>query len=286
MGIGEAANFIAYAFAPASVVTPLGALSIVITAILSSRYLYENLNVLGKLGCFLCILGSTVIVLHAPKAEEVDNLDELIIKLQNPIFLIYVFIVIALCLYIVFYCGPAYGHENVSIYIILCSTIGSLTVMSCKGLGLAIRDTLYGETNQMSNWLTWAFLFSIIFCIMVQMNYLNKALDLFNTGIVTPIYYVFFTTFVIIASSILFEEWKQMNAQDIVGSICGFLIVITAIFLLNAFKDVNISYNDLKHLSVPKKEALRKRIDEHYEDEVLEIGQERNYGSPSVARNT
>lgn len=48
MGIGEAANFIAYALAPASIVTPLGALSIVVSAVLSSKYLNERLNLLGK----------------------------------------------------------------------------------------------------------------------------------------------------------------------------------------------------------------------------------------------
>ena len=32
------------------------------------------------------------------------------------------------------------------------------------------------------------------------MNYLNKALDLFNTAVVTPIYYVMFTTATIAAS--------------------------------------------------------------------------------------
>lgn len=37
------------------------------------------------------------------------------------------------------------------------------------------------------------------------MNYLNKALDLFNTAIVSPIYYVMFTTFTITASVILFQ---------------------------------------------------------------------------------
>lgn len=37
------------------------------------------------------------------------------------------------------------------------------------------------------------------------MNYLNKALDLFNTAIVSPIYYVMFTTLTITASAILFQ---------------------------------------------------------------------------------
>jgi len=48
VGIGEGANFVAYAFAPASLVTPLGALSVLISAVLASRYLNEKLNLLGK----------------------------------------------------------------------------------------------------------------------------------------------------------------------------------------------------------------------------------------------
>lgn len=48
VGIGEAANFAAYAFAPASMVTPLGALSVLVAAILSSKFLNEKLNLLGK----------------------------------------------------------------------------------------------------------------------------------------------------------------------------------------------------------------------------------------------
>lgn len=48
VAVGETANFAAYAFAPASLVTPLGALSVLISAILASKYLNEKLNLLGK----------------------------------------------------------------------------------------------------------------------------------------------------------------------------------------------------------------------------------------------
>ncbi|KAG7213749.1 hypothetical protein KM043_002976 [Ampulex compressa] len=74
MAIGEFANFAAYAFAPASLVTPLGALSVLVSATLASRYLNERVNLLGKIGCFLCILGSTIIVLHSPKEKEIDSI--------------------------------------------------------------------------------------------------------------------------------------------------------------------------------------------------------------------
>ncbi|CAG9578872.1 unnamed protein product [Danaus chrysippus] len=48
MGAGEAANLIAYAFAPAALVTPLGALSVLVAAVLSSKLLNEKLYFLGK----------------------------------------------------------------------------------------------------------------------------------------------------------------------------------------------------------------------------------------------
>ena len=91
MGLGELCNFAAYGFAPASVVTPLGALSVLVryrrlhgchlsmrqycfSALLAVRFLDEKLNRLGKIGCLLTICGSIIIVIHAPKESEVNSL--------------------------------------------------------------------------------------------------------------------------------------------------------------------------------------------------------------------
>lgn len=45
----------------------------------------------------------------------------------------------------------------------------------------------------------------VVACLLTQMNYLNKSLDLFNTAIVSPIYYVMFTLLTIIASVIMLQ---------------------------------------------------------------------------------
>ncbi|XP_046611391.1 magnesium transporter NIPA2 isoform X1 [Neodiprion virginianus] len=291
MGIGEAANFAAYAFAPASLVTPLGALSVLIAAVLASKFLNENLNLLGKIGCFLCIVGSTMIVIHAPKEEEIENLEVLLSKIQEPGFICYIVIIITASVFIVYQFESTHGRQNVIIYVLICSSIGSLTVMSCKGLGLALKETISGSTNELGNWLTWVLLLTVILCVSVQMNYLNKALDLFNTGIVTPVYYVFFTTFVIMASAILFQEWRHMSATNILGSVCGFSTVLVAIVLLNAFKDLDISYRSIQGILRPRRELVtscdfRWEAREH---SVLisnqsESDQDNTYGSPSITR--
>ena len=111
----------------------------------------------------------------------------------------------------------------------------------------------------------------LYFVFSVQMNYLNKSLDLFETTVVTPVYYVFFTTLVIIASAILFREWENMSTEDIFGSCCGFLIVIIAIFLLNAFKEIDIHYDNIKHILRPKREIVlsNNQWDNAHEERLL-----------------
>lgn len=76
--LGEVANFAAYAFAPAILVTPLGALSVLIGAVLGSYFLKEELGTLGKLGCAICLIGSVIIVLHAPPDAEIETVDEIL----------------------------------------------------------------------------------------------------------------------------------------------------------------------------------------------------------------
>jgi drug/metabolite transporter (DMT)-like permease len=76
MLLGEIANFAAYAFAPAILVTPLGAVSIIISAVLAHIILREKLHIFGILGCALCVVGSTTIVLHAPQEREIDSVIE------------------------------------------------------------------------------------------------------------------------------------------------------------------------------------------------------------------
>lgn len=73
---GEIFNFAAYAFAPAILVTPLGALSVLVGAVLSSYFLDEQLGTLGRLGSAICLLGAVIIVLHAPPDEEIETIDQ------------------------------------------------------------------------------------------------------------------------------------------------------------------------------------------------------------------
>nr|CAB3489420.1 unnamed protein product [Digitaria exilis] len=124
---GEIANFAAYAFAPAILVTPLGALSIIISAALAHAILQEKLHTFGILGCVLCVVGSITIVLHAPQERDIDSVKEVWDLATEPAFLCYAAIVVAAALVLIYFVVPHHGQTNIMVYIGVCSLLGSLT---------------------------------------------------------------------------------------------------------------------------------------------------------------
>lgn len=245
MAAGEIANFAAYTFAPAILVTPLGALSVIIGAVLASLILKEELGILGKLGCAICLMGSLIIVLHAPPDKEVKTVDEILEYAVQPGFMFYCFIVAVFAVVMIYIVAPRFGRKNPMVYVSICSTVGSVSVMAIKGFGIAVKLTLQGN-NQFTHPSTYVFAIVVAVCIVTQMNYFNKALDQFDTSIVNPLYYVTFTTATLCASFILFAGFNTSDPANSVSLVCGFLIIFTGVYLLN------ISRGDISKL-VPSK---------------------------------
>ncbi|ANZ75078.1 BA75_02410T0 [Komagataella pastoris] len=232
MALGEVANFAAYTFAPAILVTPLGALSVIIGAVLAAMFLREELGTLGKMGCAICLLGSVIIVLHAPEDKEISTVDEILEYATQPGFLFYCFLVTSYTLVTIYKIVPKYGHKNPMVYISICSVVGSVSVMSIKAFGIALKLT-FGGNNQFTHPSTYFFILVVVVCIMTQMNYFNKALDQFETSIVNPLYYVTFTTATLCASFILFKGFNTTSSVNIISLLCGFLIIFSGVYLLN-----------------------------------------------------
>lgn len=232
MVLGEVCNFAAYAFAPAILVTPLGALSVLIGAVLGSYILKEELGTLGKLGCAICLLGAIIIVLHAPADENIETIDQILHYAIKPGFLLYCLVVVVFATLMIYKVAPVHGKKNPLIYLSICSTVGSVSVMSVKAFGIALKLTFAGS-NQFSHPSTYVFMILTTVCILTQMNYFNKALSQFSTQIVNPLYYVTFTTATLCASFILFSGFNTTDVVNTLSLLCGFLITFTGVYLLN-----------------------------------------------------
>jgi len=130
--------------------------------------LKEKLHIFGILGCVLCVVGSTTIVLHAPQERAIESVAEVwdlatepgtllsypicyqilvtplwyIISVRaNAInfglaaFLSYAAIVLAATFVLIYYFIPQYGQTHIMVYIGVCSLVGSLSVCVLHSLG-------------------------------------------------------------------------------------------------------------------------------------------------------
>lgn len=172
MVIGEVCNFVAYAFVDAILVTPLGALSVVVTTILSAIFLKERLSFVGKVGCFNCIIGSVVIVLNAPQQSSVATIQDMKDFVIAPGFLVYSGIVIVGCVFVALWVAPRYGKKSMLVYITICSLIGGLSVVATQGLGAAIV-TQIGGTPQFNQWFLYVLLVFVVATLLTEIVYLN-----------------------------------------------------------------------------------------------------------------
>uniref|UniRef100_A0A8C5S5M4 NIPA magnesium transporter 1 n=4 Tax=Sauria TaxID=32561 RepID=A0A8C5S5M4_LATLA len=246
MALGQIGNFLAYTAVPTVLVTPLGALGVPFGSILASYLLKEKLNILGKLGCLLSCAGSVVLIIHSPKSESVTTQAELEEKLTNPVFVGYLCVVLLMLLLLIFWIAPAHGPTNIMVYISICSLLGSFTVPSTKGIGLAAQDIFHNNPSSQRALYLCLVLLAVLGCsIIIQFRYINKALECFDSSVFGAIYYVVFTTLVLLASAILFREWSNVGVVDFLGMACGFTTVSIGIVLIQVFKEFNFNIGDL-----------------------------------------
>jgi hypothetical protein len=140
--------------------------------------------------------------------------------------------VVVFSTFMIYKVAPTYGKKNPLIYLSICSTVGSVSVMSVKAFGIALKLTLSGN-NQFTHPSTYAFAIVTAVSILTQMNYFNKALSQFSTSIVNPLYYVTFTTATLCASFILFKGFNTSDAVNTLSLLCGFLVIFSGVYLLN-----------------------------------------------------
>ena len=175
MIVGEICNFVAYAFVDAILVTPLGALSVVITTVLSAIFLKERLSFVGKVGCFCCIIGSVTIAMNAPEQSSVKDIQGMQHFVLQPGFLVYAGVIIVGAAFTALWAGPRYGKSSMFVYISICSMVGGLSVVATQGLGSAILAQINGE-EQFKHWFLYVLFVFVIGTLLTEIIYLNVRL--------------------------------------------------------------------------------------------------------------
>lgn len=158
-------------------------------------------------------------------------------------FVIYALLVVLILIVLILWISPAYGTSNIMVYVAICSLLGSFTVPSSKGLGLAALDVFgEGPLSSRSLALFLGLLGTLAVSIFIQFFFINKALESFSSNVFEAIYYVAFTSTVILASALLFKEWTALTTTDSLAMLCGLTTVCVGVVLLRISQEAFLTW--------------------------------------------
>jgi len=232
--VGEIGNFASYGFTEASVVAPLGAVSVLANAFIAACWLGEGLGVRKVLGCGLCIVGGFVIVLSRPASSVTIDVATFIKYMQDRVFAVYMVLLSAAVLLLVGF-QDKFGHRHVAYYVMLCSLLGSVTVMACKGVSTFINLWISAQSPPPFDQPVFYLLATVLACTAVlQIRYLNEAMENFGNMETVPVYYVLFTLATLVGSNILYKDFEDEDPSSLALFGGGCLFTFCGVKLLTS----------------------------------------------------
>ncbi|XP_053395258.1 NIPA-like protein 2 isoform X2 [Mercenaria mercenaria] len=230
MIIGEIGNFSAYGYAPASLVAPLGTTTVVANMFLAAIFLKEKIGIENLCGSALAVIGAILVVAFAPKKEKVLTGDMLNVYLTDTSFIVYICIELAILvgLFLLLY---VYKVKRVVVYLSIVSVIASFSVISAKAVSSLIYLTFAGD-NQLQYFTFYLMTIVMFSTAILQVKYLNMAMQKFESTIVVPTNFVFFTISAIIAGIVFYKEFWGMSPLDIIMFLFGCVMSFVGVYFI------------------------------------------------------
>ncbi|KAK4662095.1 uncharacterized protein QC763_710560 [Podospora pseudopauciseta] len=228
--VGEMGNFLAYGFAPASIVSPLGVVALVSNCVIAPIFFKEIFRQRDFWGVVIAIGGAVTVVLSADSEETKMGPHEVWDAITTMEFKIYMGASCSL-IALLMYLSPRYGNRTILIDLGLVGLFGGYTALSTKGVSSMLSSTLLGAFTTP---VTYVLLFVLLSTAIMQVRFLNKALQRFDSTQVIPIQFVLFTLSVIIGSAVLYRDFERTTKERAAKFIGGCLLTFFGVFLITS----------------------------------------------------
>ncbi|KZP24520.1 DUF803-domain-containing protein [Athelia psychrophila] len=229
MNIGECGNFISYAFAPASVVAPLGTFALIANCLFAPLLLHESFRKRDLLGILIATLGAVTVVLSSNSSDVRLDHDGLLRAISQRPFIVFTIVYISAAFILASLSETKFGRRYVFVDVGLCAIFGGFTVLSTKGISTLL--TLQW-IQIFTDWLTYPVILVLVMTGVGQIRYLNRALKRFDGKVVIPVQFVFFTLSAIIGSAILYGDFKTATFHQMVTFLYGCAATFLGVFII------------------------------------------------------
>ncbi|CAE6477295.1 unnamed protein product [Rhizoctonia solani] len=238
MNIGEVGNFLSYAYAPASLVAPLGAVALISNCFFAPLILHERFRKQDLLGIGLSIFGAVTVVYASQSSSARLDPDALIYAITRIPFLIWAAINLVAIIVLsglssqrtkLENSGWTQGDRWALVDVGLCALFGGFTVLSTK----AVSSLLSTEWAKVFT--EWIFYPSILILGLTgvgQIRHLNRALHYHESRVVIPTQFVLFNLTAIVGSAILYRDFDKINFHRFLTFFYGCCTTFLGVYLL------------------------------------------------------
>lgn len=272
MTVGEGGNFLAYGFAPASIVSPLGVVALVSNCIIAPYLLKERFRQRDLWGVVVAIAGAVIIVISAKNSETKMGPDDIWSAITRWEFELYL-AVTAVLIIVLTWASGRYGEKSILIDLGLVGLFGGYTALSTKGVASLLSDTLW---RTLTFPITYLLLVVLIGSAVMQIRYVNRALQRFDSTQVIPTQFVLFTISVILGSAVLYRDFRSATAGRVGEFVGGCLLTFLGVYFITSGRSRN-GGDEGEHLD-DEEEAIGLVDEERLQNEAAADGDDN--GSP------
>jgi len=248
--LGSLADFAALMFAAASIVAPLGSLTLVSNTLLAPLLLGESITRRDLLATGAIVAGSVVAVTFADHEERILTVQELFdcfATVRVAVYGLFVALGVTALMTLqrqlsrVQLAEPrryqAEGLERVHrfTYAALAGMVGAQSVLFAKCTGEILVNTFRGHTFLALYWQTYAIVAAMCLTIVAQVRWLNRGLQQWDALYIVPVFQSFWILLSVTGGMVFFDEWKGVfdsSARGIMFPL-GVITTIAGVYVLS-----------------------------------------------------
>lgn len=241
-------------------------------AFIAIIFLKEAVTPHSIMGVTFVIIGSIFLISFSATGYPSLSVEELHSFLKAWTFLVYIAFE-AVVLMILLYLNIFRQMEHLIILLLIVALVASATVISAKAVSTLLSESFYHGVQSILHPSFWIMLFLLPVTTVVQVRYLNRAMQLYNVSDVVPVNFIFFTVSAILAGTIFYQEFYGVPFLKVFMFLFGCLLSFIGVYIISHCKTTTTlscfkrsegldSVTDLAKesdgdISMPKKQHLK-----------------------------
>jgi len=242
-------DFVALAFAPQSVIAPMGSLTMVSNTCVAPWMHGEKLHGSVVLATLIIVVGCIIAVASASHVNEICSVDALFALYITGRFAVYCTIFFSMVFAVMWFIRRAekikkdwgedaeeyrrvFRYHRVS-YAFLSGLFGAQSVLFARSVGQLTVGSTRGDRLFLAYPGTYVIVFCLVGCILLQLYFLNLGLARFESMYNVPVFTGTFIVGVALGGGVFYGEFSQFSPWQAVLFPLGVGMCIAGVFMLS-----------------------------------------------------